>query len=257
MVETCNKCRQSAPHLSDSWCLSCSAVEALTSELRLSWGLSGTRALADDYLATAVRHIRALRRLGVGAEIARAPAVTGAGTSRASAPRSHSKAPQESTKIPSKDLPPEVKREEEPNDEESGGSEEPESEEEETEDDKAPAAAAKSKPAHGTERNLDRSPVPRRRTSDRGADRVRLEERRTRKEDTSHTGDRSSRRSRSTRRAPPRKREGRQHRRTTRTRPGHRGGARHQRVHRAAEEPFRRFHTKLPEHVWDRPPTPP
>ena len=38
----CNKCRQEAGHLGDSWCLCCSAVEALSGELRANWGGAGT-----------------------------------------------------------------------------------------------------------------------------------------------------------------------------------------------------------------------
>lgn len=34
MALTCQKCRQAVPHESDSWCLGCSAAEALTAELR-------------------------------------------------------------------------------------------------------------------------------------------------------------------------------------------------------------------------------
>lgn len=83
MQSVCNKCKQSPPHLGDSWCLSCSAVEALTAELKQGWGLSGTRALCDDLLATAVRHVRALRRLGLGAGALRASGASGAGATRA------------------------------------------------------------------------------------------------------------------------------------------------------------------------------
>ena len=61
----CNKCGQSEPHLGDSWCLGCSAVEALAGELRCGWGAPGTRLLAHDILTTAVRQIRAVRRLGI------------------------------------------------------------------------------------------------------------------------------------------------------------------------------------------------
>lgn len=72
----CNKCGQTEPHLGDSWCLGCAAVEALTGELRCAWGTQGTRLLAHDILSTAVRQIRAVRRLGIagaGRERVRTP----------------------------------------------------------------------------------------------------------------------------------------------------------------------------------------
>ena len=73
----CNKCNQGEPHLGDSWCLACSAVEALTGELRSAWGAPGSRLLANDICVSAVRQIRALRRLGIA----------GAGKGRAASPR--------------------------------------------------------------------------------------------------------------------------------------------------------------------------
>ena len=84
MSGRCNKCGQGDPHLSDSWCLGCSAVEALNGELRLVWGSAGTRALACDLLASAVRQVRALRRLGIaGAGRVRASSPVGAAPQRA------------------------------------------------------------------------------------------------------------------------------------------------------------------------------
>ena len=56
---------QTELHLGDSWCLGCAAVEALNGELRCAWGAQGTRLLAHDILSTAVRQVRAVRRLGI------------------------------------------------------------------------------------------------------------------------------------------------------------------------------------------------
>ena len=85
MATRCNKCGQADPHQSDSWCLACSALEAIDSELRSGWGTAGTRALATDLLASAVRQIRAARRLGLaGAGKGRARTPDGADRGRAS-----------------------------------------------------------------------------------------------------------------------------------------------------------------------------
>ena len=40
-MSRCNKCGQGDPHLSDSWCLACTSLEALNGELRLAWGSPG------------------------------------------------------------------------------------------------------------------------------------------------------------------------------------------------------------------------
>ena len=71
---SCHKCRQAVPHESDSWCLGCSAVEALSLELRNIWGSPGSRSVATDIVCSSLRQVRALRRLGLG----------GAGVGRAS-----------------------------------------------------------------------------------------------------------------------------------------------------------------------------
>ena len=89
-TDRCNKCRQWEPHLGDSWCLGCSAVEALNGE-RAGWGIGGSRQVAHDILTSAVRQLRALRRLGLatgaaqGAGSRRAPE-EGAGERRAPPP---------------------------------------------------------------------------------------------------------------------------------------------------------------------------
>ena len=89
MAVRCNKCGQDSPHLSDSWCLSCAAVEALAGDVRCAWGISGwhtSRAVATDIITSSVRQVRAIRRLGLaGAGRARAltPPRVGAEESRA------------------------------------------------------------------------------------------------------------------------------------------------------------------------------
>ena len=70
MAQTsCHKCKQALPHESDSWCLGCSAVEALSAELRNIWGSPGSRSVATDVVVSGLRQVRALRRLGLGAGI--------------------------------------------------------------------------------------------------------------------------------------------------------------------------------------------
>ena len=81
MSRRCNKCGQAAPYLSATWCLGCNVVEALTGELRLAWGLGGSRAVATDILVSATRQVRALRRLGIaGGGRARPASPVGAGS---------------------------------------------------------------------------------------------------------------------------------------------------------------------------------
>ena len=84
MALRCNKCGQDSPHLGDSWCLACSALEALTGELRCGWGSPGSRAIATDLITSAVRQVRALRRIGIaGAGRAKARSPEAAGPGRA------------------------------------------------------------------------------------------------------------------------------------------------------------------------------
>lgn len=43
MTARCNKRGQGEPHLGDSWCLCCTAAEAIVGELKCAWGNAGTR----------------------------------------------------------------------------------------------------------------------------------------------------------------------------------------------------------------------
>jgi hypothetical protein len=280
----CNKCHQGDPYLGDSWCLCCSSVEALNGELKCGWGNQGTRALAQDVLTTAVRQVRALRRLGLaGAGSARAttPArarratsaprgVEAAGEVRAAPPREPEA--EAAREPPSKEA---VKTEEKEADTEP--SEYTDDEEESQAEEEAPAAPGlKPAPKAAVEKD-SRSEIPRRRVSEglrssreagsyrapEGREEVehREERHRTRDERRSHRSEegrhRHRHRSRSRRReaddrAP--RTEGKRKRK--KNRPGHRGGSKHQKTHKAQDDPYRRFHYKQPASFWDRPPSP-
>ena len=84
----CNRCGQEEPHLGDSWCLACSASEAIVGELRSAWGTAGSRSLASDVLVSATRQIRALRRLGIAGAGRGRPSVPEGAVPRASSNQS-------------------------------------------------------------------------------------------------------------------------------------------------------------------------
>ena len=271
MSARCNKCGQGEPHLGDSWCLGCSACEALVGELKCSWGNQGTRALATDILSTAVRQVRALRRRGIaGAGKVRASSPSGAGP-RASE-RASSAARRETP--PAAEPPPAVEarqrseprapaaevKAELPDREPSQDASEYEytddedEQEEREEGDSGLRAVPKAPPPPKPER----SEIPRRRSvaplpdTSRGRSvhhRTRSEHHRDRRERDERHSTRGRSRSRGRRdsgREPGKRRR--------RRRPGHRGGSKHQKVWKAAQDPYRRFHSRQPDTFWDRPP---
>lgn len=81
---SCAKCRQSVPSESDTWCLGCSAWEALGTELCARWYSPGLRSLANQQVVSAVKSIRALRTFSSG--LHRAGASQAAVASRRSVP---------------------------------------------------------------------------------------------------------------------------------------------------------------------------
>ena len=90
-LPVCNRCRQVTAATGDSWCLTCSAWEALGRELSGHWDHQGCRSVAADLITNCVRQVRALRSLGAG--ISRAPGgpapdpPSSAGGHRAESPR--------------------------------------------------------------------------------------------------------------------------------------------------------------------------
>ncbi len=62
------------PYQDDSWCLACSAVEALSSELRSRWEFPGLREAVEESIISTARQVKALRKLSVGLAAERAAA---------------------------------------------------------------------------------------------------------------------------------------------------------------------------------------
>ncbi|CAK9104456.1 unnamed protein product [Durusdinium trenchii] len=60
-MAVCARCRRVSPSSGDTWCLACSAWEAIGNELSFSWSHPGLRAVATDLVVSAVRQVRALR----------------------------------------------------------------------------------------------------------------------------------------------------------------------------------------------------
>ena len=58
---SCAKCKQCPPEGTDTWCVGCTAWEALGHELTARWSSAAVRSLANGQIVSAVKHIRALR----------------------------------------------------------------------------------------------------------------------------------------------------------------------------------------------------
>lgn len=267
MSARCNKCGQGEPHLSDSWCLCCCAVEALAGELKCAWGNAGTRAVASDILVSATRQIRAIRRLGIAGAGKGHPAVPEpAGTAAAGQGAPSSERPAPSAERPlasaarergSSALPPpdaeevraSVKKEAPAEASASCYSESDESEEKTHDAEVAPGLKAVPKA-----RSEDRREEPSRRRrgsrerGDRRAGSDRAPAPREREDQRSPIQRRHRSRSRH-RRRPHRNPD-----KPRRKRKNHRGGSKHQRLWRAQEDPYRRFHQKQPDRFWDEAP---
>lgn len=145
------------PHESDSWCLGCSAAEALTAELRNTWGSPGSRALATDLLVSGLRQVRALRRLGLAAGGNRA--ALGAGDREGRETPRGSLPPPEPVRPPSS-LPRETPAP-------AAASTEVKAEEDEEEESESEGSGAES-PCTGAFPKCKAEPLPRRRTSEGG-----------------------------------------------------------------------------------------
>lgn len=82
---TCAKCRGFPASEGDSWCVGCTAWEALGRELTGHWDNVGARRLGNDVVVSATRQLRALRSLSAG--LAREGTGSGgAGSTRARSP---------------------------------------------------------------------------------------------------------------------------------------------------------------------------
>ena len=270
MALRCNKCHQGEPYLSDTWCLACSSVEALTGELKCGWGNTGTRALATDVLTTAVRQVRALRRLGLaGAGKARArtpePVRAAPPTERTEAPPEGAGADRVEKREERVPTPPKSVVKDEEGRSKSAVSEYT-YEDAESETEALPPSGLKPAPKAAVEK--ERSEIPRRRTSRASggspvADSSRAREDREEREDRREEKGEDRHRSRQRRRSRSRRdhhREGHEDqgrkKKKKRHRPQHRGGSKHQKQYKAADDPYRRFHYQQPGSFWDRAPSP-
>lgn len=256
MPLVCNKCGSAPPFGGDSWCLGCSCHEQLSLELKGAWGSQGSRAIATDLIASCLRQVRALRRLGIGAGSGAAKPPEPPGPPpvlrEAAVERSASKAVSHRDRR--EGGPPEVKKEVEDDEDHSQESYESEEEEDEKRSEKATTPKAKAGPSgsaevrhrdDGSERGSRRHHDHRARDSSgvrRGADTGRSRSPISREE-------LPRRRSRTGRHHTRGSEQG--HRRR-RFRPGHRGGSRHQKFGRAQTDPYRRFHHQQPDSFWDQ-----
>lgn len=236
----CNKCNSSPPFGGDSWCLACSAVEQITTELRGQWGQAGTRAIASDLVATCLRQVRAVRRLGLalGAGLSKPPEPPEPPkwvTTKQAEERDRSSAPGVEKEGVSRF----VKREDEDeeddeNSSEGSGEEDDEEEEERTTTAKAKAVRPAEEPRHregGATSHREERPRERNRSPGPRSELPRLRSR-TRREARTGAGEKRE----------PRRRH----------RPNHRGGSKHQKFHKAAEDPYRRFHQRRDGSFWDQ-----
>ena len=62
----CNKCRETFAQEGDTWCVGCTGWEALGRELSGLWDVPGARLLANDFVLSCARQVRALRTLSAG-----------------------------------------------------------------------------------------------------------------------------------------------------------------------------------------------
>lgn len=224
---TCNKCRQAARHASDSWCLACSAWEQLGAELALTWATPGARLLAQDLVVSAVRQVRAVRRLGhVGGSRPASSGLKEEAPEVRRKPSGSEKPPEPPGPPPGLKAAPKVKAHSE--------REAEEEEEEYTESEEAASPEVRSE-----RRPLSRG---RGREEQKGGRVVREE-----KSSEAAPADRS--RSRQGHRARSRRGE-RRHQRTRRK--DHRGGRNHARLYRAEADPYRVLHHRKPGSFWDR-----
>ena len=60
---SCNKCKQVPPFSGDTWCVSCSAWEAIGSSLCGKWVSPGVRGVAAEIVVGAARQVRELRKI--------------------------------------------------------------------------------------------------------------------------------------------------------------------------------------------------
>lgn len=227
----CNKCRQCASVEGDTWCLGCSAWEAIGRELSGHWDQGGTRTLANDLVINVCRQVRALRALGAGLSSSGSrPGTAGSGraTPVAASPRGAPPPPERERselrrrypRSPPGPPPRGPKQEAEASDE--GSDLQEEEEEEEEVDPPTRGAEPKRKPPGPDSPPRGGSHRSRHRERSRSAGRRRAE-----RQDRDTTGTQH---------------HTKKHTRSGRTR---RGGRKHQGLKRLAQDPLRRVHRKI------------
>lgn len=229
----CHKCH-AAPQLSgDSWCLACTACEAVSCELRSRWGSHELRRLAADQLVDQSKAIKTLRILSLRLRLegedrsgARSGTSTSAGQALGATGKAKAgpppKAPPILKEAPTKEFEEVVEeKEDEVFEEESEYSSET-SEEEEVE----------TRQEVVDKRHQERKSEP----PKKGAGSTEVAEVKKEKKRKHHEGERSDRKA-------SRKKESRDKKDRTRRR-GRRGGSKHQQVHRQRTDPTVRVHRK-------------
>ena len=236
-MSVCARCKRAPPAHADTWCLACSAWEALGNGLGFAWHHPGLRVVASDVLVSAARTVRALRvtrgatRLGRPVE-ASAPAVD---------------RPPLARQLKKEELESETGARgsgvQGPLEEESG---EVESEEEESE-----ASEATIVPVGTDEKGLASKastprPVERKDRSPEAGGSAVPEDRRSEVRDPRERAEGSKRpRQEHHRRLHHRGDEGGEKKRFWKRRPKHRAGRKHKRLHRAEANPFAPLHRSL------------
>ena len=219
----CAKCRQCPPHGSDTWCIACSGLETLKTELAARWSTPGLRAVANELVVSAVRGVCALRELSGSIE--------SAGRSRAlppppAPPRAAAAEGPRGSRGEERPREPLQRVKSQPESEEEY--EEEEGEEEEEEVPRSPSVkgvTAKSAPAQ----RPPEPPFPPRGHREGG-----------------HSS-RGEHRSRSRERRDDRPKEGKRKKKR-----GNRGGSKHPRLYRALEDPNVKVHRRPPRAFWQQ-----
>ena len=231
----CNKCRQCPPYGSDTWCLGCSGLQALGTELAASWRTPALRNIANDLVVSAVRGVTALREV--------AGCIESAGSARAALPR---RDPNRLPPPPEPPQPPRTPRAADPpgdrersrerrrevKDQEESSEEESVEEEEEEGERRSPRAVAATPKSGPPARPPEPEHPPPRRSEDQARDGHHHRHH--------HSHDRDGHQHRDNRGG---------HRR------GNRAGSKRQRLHRQLEDPEIRVHRRPPRPFWqeDRP----
>ncbi len=225
---TCNKCKQAPPREGDTWCLPCSAWEAIGVSLSGRWASAGLRGSAAEAVVNTARLLKSLRNVDAGL-VARAkseasrPKVAPVKEEEVEEPkRERSRSPLVRSR--GKSVPAHPQKEE--------YSEGSESEELSEEEDTRSRAAGAGRPASGHLPPPEPAHPPRGREA--GAAVVDESERRRRDYKKDKHGKKDK------------------HSKEKKRRKGHRGGRKHKRLSRALENSEAPLHRSLPPEFWSQ-----